>query len=90
LCFLLPSLRNTRNRDETKEVEEALTTKLLSIFLGKVFDMDLLQKYVCGVFEHFFLSVAFLSTSRQGATKTAKTKICKKTCRKLFTKKKAI
>jgi hypothetical protein len=50
-AFELPSLRNTPNRDKTKKVEEKLTSKFLSIFLGKVFDMDFLQKFVCGVFE---------------------------------------
>jgi hypothetical protein len=47
----LPSLGNTRNRDKTKKVEEGLTSKFLSISLGKVFDMDFLQKYAHGVFE---------------------------------------
>jgi hypothetical protein len=52
LCvFELPSLRNTRKRDKTKKVEEKLTSIFLSIFWGKVFDMDLLQKYFYGVFE---------------------------------------
>jgi hypothetical protein len=49
--FELPSLRNTRNRDKTKEVEETLTSKFLSFFLENVFDMDFLQKYLYGVFE---------------------------------------
>jgi hypothetical protein len=49
--FELPSLRNTRKRDKTKEVEEKLTSIFLVKILGKVFDMDFLQKYFCGVFE---------------------------------------
>jgi hypothetical protein len=49
--FELPSLRNTRKRDKTKKVEEKLTSNFLSIVLGKVFDMDFLQKYLYGVFE---------------------------------------
>jgi hypothetical protein len=32
-------------------VEEKLTSKVLSIFPEKVFDMDFLQKYLKGVFE---------------------------------------
>jgi hypothetical protein len=47
----LPSLRNTRKRDKAKNVEEKLISKFLSIFLGKAFDMEFLQKYVYGVFE---------------------------------------
>jgi hypothetical protein len=43
--FELPSLRNTRKRDKTKK------SIFLSIFFGKVFDMDFLQKYFYGVFE---------------------------------------
>jgi hypothetical protein len=49
--FELPSPRNTRKRGKTKKVEEKLTSKFLSIVLGKVFDMDFLQKYFYGVFE---------------------------------------
>jgi hypothetical protein len=49
--FELPSLRNARNRDRTKKVDEKLTSKILSIFSEKVFDKDFLQKYFCGVFE---------------------------------------
>jgi hypothetical protein len=49
--FELPSRGNTRNRDKTKKVEEKLTSKCLSIFLEKAFDMEFLQKYVYGVFE---------------------------------------
>jgi hypothetical protein len=49
--FELPSLRNTEKRDKTRKVEEKLTSKFLSIFLEKVFDMDFLQKYLYGVFE---------------------------------------
>jgi hypothetical protein len=49
--FELPSPRNARKRDKTKKVEEKLTSKILSIFLGKVFDMDFLQKYFYGVLE---------------------------------------
>jgi hypothetical protein len=45
--FELPSLRNTRKYDKTKQVEEKLTSKFLSIFQElswkKVFDMDFLQ-----------------------------------------------
>jgi hypothetical protein len=48
--FELPSLRNTRNRDKTKKVDEKLSSNFLSIF-GKGFDMDFLPKYFCGVFE---------------------------------------
>jgi hypothetical protein len=33
------------------DVEEKLTSKFLSIFLEKVFDMDFLQKYFYGAFE---------------------------------------
>jgi hypothetical protein len=52
LCvFELPSLRNTRKRDKTQKIEGKLTSKFLSIFLGKVFNMDFLQKYFYGVFE---------------------------------------
>jgi hypothetical protein len=40
-----------RKRDKPKKVEEKLTPKFLSIFLGKVFDMDFLQKYFGGIFE---------------------------------------
>jgi hypothetical protein len=36
---------------KTKKIEQKLTSKFLPIFLGKVFDMDFLQKYVCGVFD---------------------------------------
>jgi hypothetical protein len=50
-AFELSSLRNTRKLDRTKELEGKLTTKFLSFFSEKVFDMDFLQKYVCGVFE---------------------------------------
>jgi hypothetical protein len=49
--FELPSLRNTRKRDKTKKVEKRLTSKFLSIFFGKVFDMGFLQKYFNAVFE---------------------------------------
>jgi hypothetical protein len=49
--FELPSLRNTRNRDEPKKIEEKLTLKFWSIILEKVFDMDFLQTYFYGVFE---------------------------------------
>jgi hypothetical protein len=44
--FELPSRRNTRKRDKKKDVEEKLTSKYLIFvnFLGKVFDMDFLQK----------------------------------------------
>jgi hypothetical protein len=38
-------LRNTQKRDNTKEVEGKLTSKFLSVFVEKVFDMDFLQKY---------------------------------------------
>jgi hypothetical protein len=35
------SLRNTRKRDKTpKNAEGKLTSKFLSVFMGKVFDMD--------------------------------------------------
>jgi hypothetical protein len=49
LCsvFELPLLRNTRKYDKTIKVEEKLTSKFLSIFPGKVFDME---KYLYGVF----------------------------------------
>jgi hypothetical protein len=40
--FELPSLRKSRKRDKTKKNEVKLTSKFLSIFLGKVFDMDFL------------------------------------------------
>jgi hypothetical protein len=46
--FELPSPRNTRKRD--KKVEEKLPSKFLSIVLGKVFDMDFLQKYFNSAF----------------------------------------
>jgi hypothetical protein len=49
--FELPSLRNTRKRDKTKKVEEKLTSKFFVEILGKVFDMDFLQKHFYGVFE---------------------------------------
>jgi hypothetical protein len=49
--FELPSPRNTRKRDKTKQIEEKLTSKFLSIFLEKVFDMDFLQNDFYGVFE---------------------------------------
>jgi hypothetical protein len=49
--FELPSLRNTRKRDKTKIIEEKMTSKPLSIFLGKAFDMEFLQKHFYGVFE---------------------------------------
>jgi hypothetical protein len=49
--FEVPSLRNTRKRDKTKKLEGKLTSKFRSICLGKVFDMDFLQKYLYGVFE---------------------------------------
>jgi hypothetical protein len=49
--FELPSLRNTRKRDKTKKVEEKLSSKFVVEILGKVFDMDFLQKYFNGVFE---------------------------------------
>jgi hypothetical protein len=49
--FELPSLRNTRKRDKTKKVEEKLSSKLFVEILGKVFDMDFLQKCFYGVFE---------------------------------------
>jgi hypothetical protein len=42
--FELPSLRNTLNRDKPKKVEEKLTSKILPIFWGKVFDMGLFTK----------------------------------------------
>jgi hypothetical protein len=42
--FELPSLRNTLNRDKPKKVEEKLTSKILPIFGGKVFDMGLFTK----------------------------------------------
>jgi hypothetical protein len=35
-------MRNTRNRDKTKKIEENLTSKFLQIFFEKVFDMDFL------------------------------------------------
>jgi hypothetical protein len=41
--FELPSLRNTRKCYKTKKVEEKLTSKILSICLEKVFDMDFLH-----------------------------------------------
>jgi hypothetical protein len=49
--FELPSLRNTRKRNKTKKVEEKLSSKNFVEILGKVFDMDFLQKYFNGVFE---------------------------------------
>jgi hypothetical protein len=56
--FELTSLRNTRKRkrDKTKEVEEKLTSKFLSIFSGKCFRHGLFAKKLlcfcgCGVFE---------------------------------------
>ena len=70
--FELPSLRNTRKRDKTKEVEEKLTSKNFVKILEKVFDMDFLQKYFYGVFE--------LPLPRN-AQKRTKKKIKKKTSR---------
>jgi hypothetical protein len=35
-------IADLQNRDKTKKVEEKLTSKFLSIFLGKVFDIDFL------------------------------------------------
>jgi hypothetical protein len=44
LCsvFEVPSLRNTGDRDKTKKVQGELTSKILSVFLGGVFDMEFL------------------------------------------------
>jgi hypothetical protein len=71
--FELPSLRNTRTRDKTKKVEEKLTSNILSICLGKVFDIDFLQKHFYGVFE------LPLPRNARGRTKTnAKKKSRKK------------
>jgi hypothetical protein len=47
--YILASLRNTWKREFF--VEEKLTSKFLSIFSEKVFDMDFLQKHFYGVFE---------------------------------------
>jgi hypothetical protein len=49
--FELPLLRSTRKHDKTRKVEEKLTSKFLSIFLEKTFDMNFLQKHFNGVFE---------------------------------------
>jgi hypothetical protein len=68
--FELPLLRITRKRDETKKVEEKLTSKFLSIFLEKVFDMDFLQIYVYGVFELPLPSNAQKRTKRKSRKKT--------------------
>jgi hypothetical protein len=49
--FELPSLRNTRNRDKTKQIEEKLTSQFLWIFWDLLSTMDFLQTYFGGVFE---------------------------------------
>jgi hypothetical protein len=49
-AFELSSLRNTRKRDKTKENRGKLTSKCLLVFVGKVFDIDFVQKYFNVVF----------------------------------------
>jgi hypothetical protein len=72
-CFLsvfgLPSLRNTRKCDETKKVEEKLTSIFFSIFWGKAFDMDFLQN-ICVV----FLNPPALPRNTQKRTKKSQEK----------------
>jgi hypothetical protein len=51
IAFELPSLRNTRKRDKTKQkIKGKLTSKNLSVLLEKVFD-GLFVKHCAGVFE---------------------------------------
>jgi hypothetical protein len=51
-AFELPSLRNTRKRDKTRTSRGKSDIEILSIFVGKVFDMDFFAKtFFYGVFE---------------------------------------
>jgi hypothetical protein len=52
-CFVvfLNSHRRETPKKAKNENQEKPTLKLLPICFGKVFDMDFLQKYLCGVFE---------------------------------------
>jgi hypothetical protein len=70
--FELPSLGITRKRDKTKKVEENLTSNFLSIFLGKAFDMDFLQKYFM-----MFLNSPYRETPKNVLKKKSQEKKCR-------------
>jgi hypothetical protein len=48
--FELPSLRNTRKRYKQIKNKEKLTSKFLSIYLGKFFDMDFFSFFFVKIF----------------------------------------